>query len=438
MSYILRRPRHHDRYLFTTRPSQLRAWPFAFSRYMRGARRFAKWASRNGAMVHPALRLTTHPDRQRDPNGCGVITLRPLPAGTTVMSVPTRLTLTTTREDRSELFLGVDTPIQQLSQMLVRGLYDSTCSWGPYLELLHDLYNHSDDDEDSQLHPMWKRDLDVLLHGNYYHAKGVLNGPFLEKRAVQSPLMRLLVGESKELVRQLEQSLPRHAATAAGWAVSMALSRAWRDDGDGELTMIPLLDLVNHDGDDPSCHVVVTATAEQQRAARSGGTSSTSLFGLIGDHHHSHVPMLSSALPPSLEHTVGVGQTLLGAETTPRLTSSIATAAAAAPAVHLVTRRVMAAGEEVTLQYSSGPTPWLQQCAGLMSQGRRRQRASHSSTQKNEPMKQSHRVETKDAWLVQYGMHVEEEQEGNERKSRRELQNEIQECLIAKAGRKQQ
>jgi hypothetical protein len=246
---------------------QAHIWPYIFTVFTPAARPMCQWASRNGAKMHPALRLVSRGDK-----GLGVVSLRALPKATPVMSIPTRLALSSSNEDRQTLFLGTSNPLEQLSHMFVRGLVDPTCPWKRYLEFLHDSHN-MDLEEDELLNsdPKLSDAVDVIMGGNALVTSGVSNAPFLDKKMLQQAKSRVQWVRWQQARRELEQAVPHYAAQAAPWAISMVLSRSFAcpeelcDTKMQEWMVVPLVDMLNHSS---TCNASTTFSFPSQSRRR--------------------------------------------------------------------------------------------------------------------------------------------------------------------------
>lgn len=254
---IWKRPGYRPRLVCTSREAQVAVWPYAFSSVTRPALGVAQWAGRNGALVHPALRLV--PLQQR---GFGVISLRDLTAGTPLMSIPMRIALATSAEDRQHAFIGARSPVEQLSHMVARGLVDATCPWTKYLQYLHDTHN-MDADEALEQHEQLQQEVDRIVGGNALVMNGVSNAPFMEKHELATAKYRVQWVRLREACRELQQAVPHFASQAAAWALSMSLSRSVAID-EGERMIMPLLDALNHDPN-PTAHFVVVKARPKGR-----------------------------------------------------------------------------------------------------------------------------------------------------------------------------
>jgi hypothetical protein len=259
-AYVWKQPGCRKRLVCFSPQLQAHIWPYTFSLFMPAARSMSQWASRNGAKIHPALRLVSRGDK-----GVGVVTLRPLAAGTPVMSVPLKLALASSNEDRQTIFLGMSNPREQLAHMFVRGLVDPTCQWKTYFEFLHDTHN-MEGDEESILHssPGLIEDVDAVMDGNALVMSGVPNAPFLDKKLLTQAKHRVQWVRWQQARRDLEQAVPHYAAQAAAWGISMVLSRCvpcpeeMCDSTTQEYMVVPLVDLLNHNGRSPTATCVFT------------------------------------------------------------------------------------------------------------------------------------------------------------------------------------
>lgn len=175
------------------------------------------------------------------------MSLRALAAGTPLISVPERLFLQSSKEDRQTIFLGTTSANEQLSHMLARGLNDRHCVYQKYLEFLHDLYNFDAGEDGSAIEhdDSTRDDLDSFTMGNALVMRGEMNIAYLDKECFTSPRYRVEWVRWRRFLRELEQSLPHFASQSSSWALSMVLSRAIATD-DGEKMLIPLVDMLNH------------------------------------------------------------------------------------------------------------------------------------------------------------------------------------------------
>lgn len=274
-AYIWKRPGARKRLVCVSPDLQSHVWPYLFTRLTPGAHSMCQWASRNGAKLHPTLRIV-HCGRK----GFGVIVRRSLPAGTPVISVPTRMTLTTSNEDRQTLFLGTRSPFEQLCHMVVRGLVDPTCPWKHYLEWLHDSHN-MDSEEDQLLSTdvRLSKLVDGMMDGNALVMHGVPNAPYMDKRILQQAKHRVQWVRWQQAKRELQQAVPHFAAQAAPWAISMVLSRGTYapdqscDSAEREVMLTPIVDLLNHSSQDPTaCLRYSFPTRKATNDGKHGGT----------------------------------------------------------------------------------------------------------------------------------------------------------------------
>lgn len=238
-------------------------WPYLFSNAVPGARPLCRWAARHGAAVHGAVRLQM--DHKR---GCHLRVTRAVPAGRALLSIPCALAPSVASSAlRTGTFSGRWVPLDALADLVVRHLHNRASPYRPYLEFLHDLYNS---DEELAEEGSWSgrdgvlfRQLEGLYGGNAMAAKGVPNAPFLEKSMLSSPEQRVEWVRTRALQRRLEQSVPYFAAKSVSWAISMVLSRAVPDDEEG-LAMYPLIDFCSHDFH-PNARLVVCTTPKENQ-----------------------------------------------------------------------------------------------------------------------------------------------------------------------------
>lgn len=318
-AFVWKKPGCRKRLICVSPELQAHVWPFTFSLFMRAARPLCQWASRNGVKMHPSLRVVS-----RGHKGLGVVTLRSLPQDTPVMSIPLRLALASSNEDRQTLFLSSSSPLEQLSHMFVRGLVDPTCPWKTYLEFLHDSHN-VELEEDALLNSdvALSDAVDEVMNGNALVMSGVPNAPFLSKKLLCKARHRVQWVRWQQARRELEQAVPHYAAQAAPWAISMVLSRSIPspeeccDSGAQEHMVVPLLDMINHSD---------RTTANAKRVFT---FPKTSRYGGIKESQ------------PQCDGVLHFDQTV--------------------PHVHVVTTRQVNAGRELTMCYSENDDPeyWL-------------------------------------------------------------------------------
>lgn len=284
----------------------------------------SQWASRNGVKIHPALRLVS-----RGEKGIGVVTLRGLSSGTPVMSVPLKLALASSNEDRQTLFLGMTSPREQLSHMFVRGLVDPTCQWKKYFEFLHDTHNLESEEEEAILNssPGLIDAVDEVMDGNALVMSGVPNAPFLDKKLLTEAKHRVQWVRWQQARRDLEQAVPHYAAQAAAWGISMVLSRSipcpeeMCDSAAQEYMVVPFVDFLNHNGRTPSAKCIFTFPPSAGSLRRHRTVATRSAPATVGMVNHN----------------------------------------AAEPHVHVVVERDVKPGAEITICYSdvTDPEHWL-------------------------------------------------------------------------------
>jgi hypothetical protein len=234
-------------------------WPVTFTSHERAAVHMCRWAARRGAQVHPALRLVWAADR-----GNYMRVSSPVPAGTALMSIPLSICATSSREDREVSSTGTTTPLEQICHFFCRAVADPRSRWAPYVQFLHDSYNADDSDQDDALGSSeeLQKEIDKLTAGNKIRAEGVPNAPFLGRADLVTPRARAEWVRHTRLLRQVEQSVPHFACPMAAWGMSMALSRGILDD-EGELSVLPIIDMCNHSFN-PSAHVTVVTSEKLQ------------------------------------------------------------------------------------------------------------------------------------------------------------------------------
>lgn len=283
-------------------------WPYLFSREVPGALQLCRWAARRGAAVHGAVRLQPS-ETPNEAHRCYLKVTRPVAAGRTLISLPAALSLSVSSpESRKGTFIGRYSTLERLAQLLARELHNSRSPHRTYLEFLHDLHNSGTEEVSdtllSGLHyeraAVLVDQLDAMYAGNSLQARGAANAPFLDKEQLTSASQRVEWVRLQQLQRRLEQGVPHFAAKSTAWALSMALSRAMEDDAEG-LSLYPLIDFCAHSLE-PNAYVCV---GEDERIA----------------------PVRSVRWADS----------------------------SGAPLVHVVTRRLLRAGEKVTLRWHWRP-----------------------------------------------------------------------------------
>ncbi|EPY30130.1 hypothetical protein STCU_04221, partial [Strigomonas culicis] len=174
----------------------------------------------------------------RDAAACRLVAARPIPAGRTLLSVPTHLSLSASAAaDARGAFSERWAPLEELSATVARQLHDKRSTLGPYIEFLYDMYNADAEETeylvDGPRAQALQRQLDSMYAGNLLSAQAVGNAPFLSKDSFTSPEMRVEWTRLQRLARRLEQSVPHFAAKSTQWALSVVLARAIEDDQQG-------------------------------------------------------------------------------------------------------------------------------------------------------------------------------------------------------------
>ncbi|EPY24760.1 hypothetical protein STCU_07018 [Strigomonas culicis] len=205
----------------------------------------------------------------RDAAACRLVAARPIPAGRTLLSVPTHLSLSASAAaDARGAFSERWAPLEELSATVARQLHDKRSTLGPYIEFLYDMYNADAEETeylvDGPRAQALQRQLDSMYAGNLLSAQAVGNAPFLSKDSFTSPEMRVEWTRLQRLARRLEQSVPHFAAKSTQWALSVVLARAIEDDQQG-LSLFPFIDMCEHSfTPNASLHV---ATSEMENRA---------------------------------------------------------------------------------------------------------------------------------------------------------------------------
>ncbi|KAG5467990.1 hypothetical protein LSCM4_01077 [Leishmania orientalis] len=283
-------------------------WPYLFSREVPGALQLCRWAARRGTAVHGAVRLQPG-ETSSATHRCYLKVTRPVAAGRTLISLPAALSLSvSSSESRKGTFAGRYNTLEGLAQLLARELHNPYSPHRAYLEFLHDLHNTGTEETQEVLLAGLRYDraavlvdqLDAMYAGNSLQARGAANAPFLEKEQLTSSSQRVEWVRLQQLQRRLEQGVPHFAAKSTAWALSMALSRSMEDDAEG-LSLYPLIDFCTHSFE-PNAFVCVS---DNERVA---------------------------GVRP-VRWAVSSGE----------------------PLVHLVTRRSLRAGENVTLRWHGRP-----------------------------------------------------------------------------------
>ncbi|ESL07128.1 hypothetical protein TRSC58_05189 [Trypanosoma rangeli SC58] len=227
------------RFFCANKDTYREVWPCLFSRRVPAARLFLRWAARNGAAVHCALKLRLHHGR-----GCRLVATRRIYSGRPLVSLPLALSLSAAPHEQRKSFSCHWDSLETLTGVVVRELHNPRSFHRGYLEFLHDLYNTDTADvftDRISLH----EELERMYMGNSMQARGVLNGPFLSKESLVSPSQRVEWVRLRSLSRRMEQSLPHFASKSVPWGMSMVLSRALGDDFGG-LTLYPIIDFCLH------------------------------------------------------------------------------------------------------------------------------------------------------------------------------------------------
>ncbi|KEG15331.1 hypothetical protein DQ04_00111310 [Trypanosoma grayi] len=249
------------RFYCANRETYRGVWPCVVGRRVPAARSLFRWAARNGAAVHCALRLHLHKGR-----GCCLRATRSIPIGHTLVSVPLALSLAAAPHSERANFAHRWDPLEELTSVVARELHNPRGFFRRYLEFLHDVYYDDDNDDlGADIHT-WRaslrEEIDTLYMGNSPLSYGVPNAPFLPKNSLSSASQRVEWVRLHYLLRQIEQTLPHFAAKSAVWAMSMVLSRALSDD-QGGLALYPIIDFCLHSFE-PNTVVRLTHPASAQ------------------------------------------------------------------------------------------------------------------------------------------------------------------------------
>ncbi|CAD2214853.1 hypothetical protein AGDE_05519 [Angomonas deanei] len=265
IEFFIQKCQPRDRIKFLNKETYTFLWPYLFSAEVPAARTLCRWAARRGAAVHGGLRL------RLSKTGCSMTAVRDIRAGRPLLSIPSRLVLSTDNdgEHTRKTVQGRLDSYQELSLLLLQHLHTRRSPYGAYVEFLYDLHNAEREEGEGLFaaagaSAALAARLEHMYGGNAMEAHGVTNAPFLSKKTLTCPESRVEWIRLNDLVRQLEQGSPHFVSKSAAWALSMALARSVGDD-QGGLSLFPLIDLCEHSFT-PNAFVKICLTPDQNKA----------------------------------------------------------------------------------------------------------------------------------------------------------------------------